>query len=144
LPAVYFYGVDKPLLGLLFCILSGIIDYIDGDLARKTTGETKLGEYLDTSLDWLWYLLLIGGVAYGVDKMVVGCLCVIFTAFGNYLDTRHRSLYLGSFPFSPIIFILVCSLFSRMVICLYLMTFFALLRCILLLSSSISYFGSRD
>ena len=137
LTAVVFFARGLPRLGLLFCIMGGMIDYIDGTLARKKFGgNTEKGRWLDTSLDWLYYLLLIGGISYGVNNMSIGIICIVATVFSNYIDTQRPSISLGYFPFSPVAFIVVGSIFNQMTLCLYLMTFFAVLRASLLWRAS--------
>ena len=137
LTAVVFFARGLPRLGLLFCIMGGIIDYIDGTLARrKFGGNTEKGKWLDTSLDWLYYLLLIGGIGYGVGHMSIGIICIVATVFSNYIDTQRPSISLGYFPFSPVIFIVGGAIINQMTLCLYLMTFFAILRSSLLWRAS--------
>ena len=47
LTAVVFFAKGFPRLGLLFCIMGGMIDYIDGELARrKFGGNTEKGKWL--------------------------------------------------------------------------------------------------
>jgi phosphatidylglycerophosphate synthase len=116
------------LIGLFFCIFGGMVDYIDGALARARGGETDLGKWLDTSLDWLAYLLLIGGISYGVDNMLCGIVCLIGTGYSNYIDTTRPSIRLDNLPFSPIFFIVLGAVLNQMRLCLYLMTFFSVLR----------------
>lgn len=136
--AVFFFSTGLPRIALIFCILSGMIDYIDGALARrKFGGNTDLGKWLDTSLDWLYYLMLIGGISYGVGQMVLGSVCIIATVFANYIDTQRPTIKLDGFPFSPVAFIIVGAVLNQMSVALYCMTFFAVLRAIILWKNSI-------
>jgi phosphatidylglycerophosphate synthase len=134
--AVFFFAVGRNLLALFFCCAHGAVDYVDGEVARRTTGATEKGRWIDGSLDWLLYLLLLGGIAYGIHQPVLGCVCIIATVFANYVDSTKRTIRLDRFPFSPIIFICVGAM-GQMVICYYLITFFAVLRASILWVNSV-------
>lgn len=142
LPAIWCFATKHYYLALYFCLVSVMLDYVDGELAREKGGETKLGTWLDISLDWLWYLMLLGGIAYGINSLVAGMVCIISTVFANYIDTNKPTKKLGNFPFSPITFIVAGVLFNQMKIAFYCVAFFAILRMVILWILSIKAFNS--
>jgi len=74
------------LLGLLFALLAAMVDFIDGSIARARGGNTVLGEYLDTSLDWLYLMLVIGAISYHHNIMTIGYLALIAITWGNWVE----------------------------------------------------------
>jgi len=69
LPAVYFFSRGNykfNLLALVFCLFSGLVDYIDGTVARKRGITSGIGEWLDTTLDLIWQIMLLCGISFGV------------------------------------------------------------------------------
>ena len=56
------YG--KPLLALLVIILSGIMDILDGAVAKVTGKTTKLGSFLDSTLDRIEDIIFIFGLRF--------------------------------------------------------------------------------
>lgn len=98
LPSVYFLGTGHNIIALILILINIPIDFIDGEVAKKTNQMTKLGSYLDTSLDWLWQLLLLGSLAYVTQLWIWGIVCIIAVAFSNYLSATSRT-QLDDFPF---------------------------------------------
>ena len=144
LTSVYFFSRGDYLIALGFAGINFMLDYIDGELARRHGGETKKGGWIDTSLDWLYYLLLIGAIAYATNQMVMGFVCIIATVFANYISSTRRLGVYGSFPFSPIAFIISGALSGYMVQAFWAITFFAVLRGILLWRDSINLFSKEQ
>jgi hypothetical protein len=70
-------------MGLLFALLAAMVDFIDGAIAKARTGYTKLGQYLDTSLDWLY---LIGAISWRNNIMYIGYLALIAITWGNWVE----------------------------------------------------------
>jgi len=78
------------ILGLLTAGLMAMVDYIDGTVARKKKQISKLGEYLDTSLDWLYLMLLIGAISYAHKIMGIGYLCLVAIVFSNWIEFSEK------------------------------------------------------
>jgi len=77
----------REVLGLLVACLAALIDYCDGTVSKiRTGGYSKLGSYLDTSLDWLWLQLLIYAISYHNDILHIGCLAIIAIMWGNWVE----------------------------------------------------------
>lgn len=52
--------------GLMICILNGVLDYVDGDLARATKQYSKTGEWLDSGGDVIIQNSIMAAIAYGL------------------------------------------------------------------------------
>ena len=66
---LYFHNLT---FGLVCFAISGVIDAIDGAVARVTGGETNLGAYLDGVVDrYVEILLYLGLLIYGFPGMVL-------------------------------------------------------------------------
>lgn len=85
LGSVTFFAIGYEYLGLLTASLMAMIDYVDGTIARLRNENSPKGEYLDTSLDWLYLMLLIGAISYYHNIMVFGYIMLIALTFGNWV-----------------------------------------------------------
>lgn len=65
IPITYFYTTQQPLLALTTIIISGIMDALDGAVARATGNTTKFGAVLDAVLDRYVEFFIIIGIALG-------------------------------------------------------------------------------
>ena len=82
--ALFWFKLD--LLGLIVGGFAAMVDYIDGSIARYRGGNTKKGQYLDTSSDWLYLMLLIGVISYAHGILILGYITLIALTFGNWLQ----------------------------------------------------------
>jgi len=100
LGAVVLFLTGHELLGLLVACLAAIIDYCDGTVQKIRVGHfTKLGAYLDTSLDWLWLQLLIYAISYHNGILPFGCLAIIIIMWGNWVEYNGNVKMKMYFPF---------------------------------------------
>jgi len=139
IPAVLCFAIGHTLWALYFCVIYNLLDYIDGELARrKFGGSTQFGTWLDTSLDWLLYLLIIGGMSYGTKTYFIGYICLISTVYGNYVSvTTRQNKALCGFPFSPVVWIALGAVTGQIYYTLLVMTVVSIVRVMLLWKSSI-------
>ena len=87
------------LLGLMFFIISGFLDAIDGGVARVSRKVSKLGGYLDGIIDRInECLLLIGLMIFGLPNLTISNVSIppyIFLAlllfFGSALVSYSRA-----------------------------------------------------
>jgi phosphatidylglycerophosphate synthase len=86
LGSVILFATGREFLGLLTAVLMAAIDYVDGTVARARSGNTKKGQYLDTSLDWLYLMLLIGGISYHHNILLSGYLALVAIVFSNWVQ----------------------------------------------------------
>ncbi|MBU4318253.1 MAG: CDP-alcohol phosphatidyltransferase family protein [Proteobacteria bacterium] len=89
-----------PLVGLLFMVLSGISDMMDGLLARKKGMETPFGAFLDSSLDRCSdFCFLLGfWILFRHSENFIQASVLIFTAmflvqFISYIKARAQSMW---------------------------------------------------
>ena len=70
------------MIALFFCLLNMLFDFIDGDLARLKSMESKVGNWLDHVLtDWISGNFTLLGIVFGVsvlgnDKTLVAIIAV--------------------------------------------------------------------
>ena len=112
-PSVYFLGTGHNLIALGFVLANIPIDFIDGELAKATGQMTKLGAYLDTTLDWIWQLLLLAVMVWTTDLIIWGLLAIIAVVLSNYLSATSK-LQLDDFPFVMKYYMFVGILFNRL------------------------------
>lgn len=86
-------------LGLLVAGLMAMVDYVDGSIARARGGNSKLGQYLDTSLDWLWLMLFIGATSYHNNVMHIGYVALIAITWSNWVEFNGKAKFKRVFPF---------------------------------------------
>jgi phosphatidylglycerophosphate synthase len=59
-------------LGAAFLLLAGVCDILDGQVARRTGGETRFGAFFDSTLDRLAEALVLMGIAaYYIRNLLV-------------------------------------------------------------------------
>ena len=108
---LFAWGVE--LMGLLVAGLMAMVDYIDGSIAKVRTGYTRLGIYLDTSLDWLYLMLLVGAISYHHNIMPIGYIALIAIAWGNWVEFNGKTKLKLIFPFGISHLIVLGILFRR-------------------------------
>ncbi len=89
--AVVAFAMAHPFAGLLFAFLAAMVDFIDGAIAKARTGYTKLGMFLDTSLDWLYLMLLIGAISWHNNIMAIGYIALIAITWGNWVEYNGKA-----------------------------------------------------
>jgi phosphatidylserine synthase len=53
-------------VGLAVCLINGVLDYVDGDLARHTNQYSRTGEWLDSGGDVIIQNGIMAAIAYGL------------------------------------------------------------------------------
>jgi phosphatidylglycerophosphate synthase len=61
-------GYWNMLAGALLSVWASILDGCDGEVARFKFQSSKLGCWLDTICDYLYYLMTFGGIAWGLNR----------------------------------------------------------------------------
>ena len=89
-----------PLLGGLFTLLTGLLDTLDGSLARATGQSKKFGAFLDSVLDRYTELMIYLGIwcyFYRNDAQTPYSLLILLILFGSLMVsyTRARAEGLG-------------------------------------------------
>jgi len=98
LAAAAAFSLAEPMwyvLGGLFVFCNGWLDLIDGALARKQEIASPQGDLLDHVIDRYADLLIIGGLAAGVESFALGFLAVTGVLMTSYLGTQIQAVGLG-------------------------------------------------
>ena len=103
---LFLIGWELAALGLL--IIMAMIDYVDGAIARSRGSEGNLGAYLDTSLDWLYLMMLVGAISYHNNIMPLGYIALIAITYGNWVEYNGPAKFTLHLPFN-IGVIILCS-----------------------------------
>lgn len=89
------FGFGRAQLGGLLLLLSGVLDMLDGRVARRSGGTTKFGAFYDSTLDRVGEAFLFGGItmffaAGGVpDAWVMAGVAASLTALGAGLTVSY-------------------------------------------------------
>lgn len=57
------FGLDQPRLGAVWLLLSGLLDILDGQVARRSGMVSTFGAFFDSTLDRVGEAVLYGGIA---------------------------------------------------------------------------------
>jgi len=86
-PACYYIAVEQYLLGAVFMLLSGLVDLVDGCVARAMDRATQFGSYLDAMLDrYVDCIIFLGFVLGGF--VLEGFLATVGTVLTSYAKPR--------------------------------------------------------
>ncbi|GAB3318576.1 CDP-alcohol phosphatidyltransferase family protein [Haloplanus salinarum] len=83
------------LLGALCVLANGWLDLLDGALARTQNVDSRAGDLLDHVLDRYADIVLVVGLAAGVDRYGLGLLAVTGVLMTSYLGTQIQAVGLG-------------------------------------------------
>lgn len=85
------------LVALGVCLLNGFLDYADGKIARETTGNTKLGIWLDSGFDVIVQNAVMGAISIGCYKMGLSVFWVVMfliaNAANNYISFNYNQTF---------------------------------------------------
>jgi len=87
--------------GAIFLLFCGICDTIDGEIARRTNRVTKIGGFLDSTVDRInEFIVYLGLFFYYYDKTPYVLFWIFFAMFGSMMVsyTRARGEGLGISP----------------------------------------------
>jgi len=84
--------------GVFLILFAGILDALDGALARHQGTDGPYGDFLDHTIDRVvdvGLLVAIGMNANFVDDYSTGLLAGLLTLFGSYMGTQAQSVGVG-------------------------------------------------
>jgi len=94
---LYLYASSNRLLyfpAAIILALSGFLDAVDGAVARRMDGTSRLGAFLDSVFDKLGEcLILVAIICSGVVDVLWGCIALAASILVSYV--RHRAEPLG-------------------------------------------------
>lgn len=82
-------------LGALFVLANGWLDLVDGALAREQETASPAGDLLDHVLDRYADIVIVAGLAAGVDAYALGFAAVTGVLMTSYLGTQIQAVGLG-------------------------------------------------
>ena len=92
------FALSTPLwyaLGALFVLCNGWLDLVDGALARAQGVESDGGDLLDHVLDRYADIVMLVGLAAGIDAYALGLAAVTGVLMTSYLGTQIQAVGLG-------------------------------------------------
>jgi archaetidylinositol phosphate synthase len=81
--------------GAVFVFVNGWLDLLDGQLARRQGVDSKAGDLLDHVLDRYADVVVIAGLAAGVEGYALGLAAVTGVLMTSYLGTQIQAVGLG-------------------------------------------------
>ena len=88
----YFYATLQPLLALITIIISGIMDALDGAVARASGLITRFGAVLDAVLDrYVEFFIIIGIAIGGYAQWLYAILALFSSIMVSYTRARAES-----------------------------------------------------
>jgi len=91
-----FYGAGEErllyLVGAFLVFCNGVFDLLDGGLARELDAESRAGDMFDHVLDRYADILIVGGLAAGIEQYALGFLAVTGVLMTSYLGTQAQAV----------------------------------------------------
>ncbi|AKH98029.1 CDP-alcohol phosphatidyltransferase family protein [Halanaeroarchaeum sulfurireducens] len=79
-------------VGALLVFLNGWLDLLDGALARQLAVDSRAGDLLDHVLDRYADVVIVGGLAAGIEGYALGFLSVTGVLLTSYLGTQAEAV----------------------------------------------------
>jgi len=91
------FGLDLPRLGAAWLLLSGLLDILDGQVARRGGMVSKFGAFFDSTLDRVGEAILFAGIAIYFQTApsqwvpVLGVVLTLAVLTGSFLVSYTRA-----------------------------------------------------
>jgi CDP-diacylglycerol--glycerol-3-phosphate 3-phosphatidyltransferase len=91
------FGLDMPRLGAVWLLVSGLLDVLDGQVARGGGMVSKFGAFFDSTLDRIGEAILFAGIAVYFQTApsqslpVLGVLLTVAALTGSFLVSYTRA-----------------------------------------------------
>ncbi len=91
------FGLDQPRLGAAWLLLSGLLDILDGQVARGGGMVSKFGAFFDSTFDRIGEAILFAGIAIyfqiapGQSLPVLGVVLTLAVLTGSFLVSYTRA-----------------------------------------------------
>ncbi len=79
-------------LGAVLVFLNGVLDLVDGALARELGTDSPAGDLLDHVLDRYADIVVVAGLAAGVEQYALGFAAVTGVLMTSYLGTQAQAV----------------------------------------------------
>lgn len=80
------------LVGAVLVFFNGVLDLLDGALARELSVQSAAGDLLDHVLDRYADLLIITGLAAGTERYAIGLAAITGVLMTSYLGTQAQAV----------------------------------------------------
>ena len=80
------------LAGALFVFFNGVLDLIDGQMARELDTDSPAGDLLDHVLDRYSDVIIVAGLAGGIERYALGFAAVTGVLLTSYLGTQIQAV----------------------------------------------------
>jgi len=87
------------LIGLVTCLINGFLDYLDGDVARQTSGNTSLGIWLDSGFDVVIQNAVMAAIGIGCFRMGMPLFILLIFMISNSASNFVSFNYNAKFGF---------------------------------------------
>jgi archaetidylinositol phosphate synthase len=91
----FFLAGEQPILyagGAVLVFLNGWLDVLDGALARRLSVDSSAGDLLDHVLDRYADIVILVGLAGGIDRYALGLAAVTGVLMTSYLGTQAQAV----------------------------------------------------
>ncbi len=91
------FGLDLPRLGAAWLLVSGLLDILDGQVARRGGMVSRFGAFFDSTLDRIGEAILFAGIAIYFQTApsqsvpVLGVVLTLATLTGSFLVSYTRA-----------------------------------------------------
>ncbi len=94
--AGFLFYCSEYVLGSILVLINGILDAVDGDLARYLGRESKLGDLLDHTLDRYADVSILLGLSFSPGcKTWLGLVATISILLASYMGTQAQAVGVG-------------------------------------------------
>ncbi|MFB6283896.1 MAG: CDP-alcohol phosphatidyltransferase family protein [Halobacteria archaeon] len=96
--AAYLFYLATPVAYIgaaVVVVVSGLLDVVDGELARKTGESTPAGDFLDHAFDRFSDVIIVVGVTAGVNQWMLGTFALTGVILTSYLGTQAQAVGAG-------------------------------------------------
>ena len=80
------------LVGAVFVWMNGVLDLVDGQLARETGVASPAGDLLDHVLDRYADIVIVAGLAAGIGEFALGFAAITGVLMTSYLGTQAQAV----------------------------------------------------
>jgi archaetidylinositol phosphate synthase len=85
-------GAEWYLVGSALVFLNGVLDLVDGQLARRLDVASPAGDLLDHVLDRYADIVVVAGLAAGIERYALGLAAVTGVLMTSYLGTQAQAV----------------------------------------------------
>jgi phosphatidylglycerophosphate synthase len=86
-------------LGLVVCLINGLLDYLDGDVAKARKEVSDFGVWLDSGTDVIIQIAVMGAIAIGCFKMGMPVIYVVLFFISHSAINYISFIYNARFGF---------------------------------------------